>query len=115
MTGFACAEAPSLEELLGRPAAAADSLLFPFDGGVRPSKPAFAVSGGVGGAHPGERPAVPGLRMQSGLAAGSGMPLILCHLGVQAAQRKRCARSRGCRWPHCPAFMACTQTAASFW
>ena len=36
------AEALSLEEVLDRPATVAESLLFPFDGGVRPLKPAFA-------------------------------------------------------------------------
>ena len=30
--------------MLDRPAAVAESLLFPFDGGVRPMKPAFASS-----------------------------------------------------------------------
>ncbi len=42
----ACAVAPSLAEVLDRPAAVAESLLFPFDGGVRPMKPAFAPSSG---------------------------------------------------------------------
>ena len=46
----ACAEVPSLAEVLDRPAAVAESLLFPFDGGVRPMTPAFAASNGGTGA-----------------------------------------------------------------
>jgi hypothetical protein len=42
------AERLSLEEVLDHPSTVAESMLFPFDGGVRPLKPAFAPTADAG-------------------------------------------------------------------